>query len=124
MAALSAGFGNPLLSGSSGSDRRAWSRQACADAQSAGVQQVPALPVVQVFFRGGRIDVAVIRRQQPFPRLPTKCARWRRRSGLRRMPYSPDAEFLGPRATEGTLKSLNATGTLKSWRVTPPGGSP
>ena len=30
---------------------------------------------------------------------------------------APDAVFLGERATEGTLKSLNAKGLLKSWRV-------
>ena len=30
---------------------------------------------------------------------------------------TPDAVFLGARATEGTLKSLNAKGALKSWRV-------
>ena len=40
-----AGFGNPLLSGPSGTDRSAWSRQACAPAQlPAGGQQVAALP--------------------------------------------------------------------------------
>ena len=30
---------------------------------------------------------------------------------------SADDVFLGARATEGTLKSLNAKGMLKSWRV-------
>jgi tetratricopeptide (TPR) repeat protein len=54
-----AGFGNPLLSGSNGTDRSAWSRQACAPAPlPAGGQQVAALPGaranVQDFFRGGR----------------------------------------------------------------------
>jgi CHAT domain-containing protein/tetratricopeptide (TPR) repeat protein len=111
-----AGFGNPLLSGPSGTDRSAWNRQACVDAQSAKVQQVAALPVgrsnVQDFFRGGRVDVAMIRKQQPLPETADEvCAvAWA-------LGAAPDAVFLGARASEGTLKALSAKGTLKSWRV-------
>jgi CHAT domain-containing protein/tetratricopeptide (TPR) repeat protein len=110
------GFGNPLLSGPSGTDRSAWSRQACAPPQPGGVQQVAALPVgrsnVQDFFRGGRVDVAMIRRQQPLPETADEVCAVASAVGA-----TPDAVFLGSRATEGMLKSLNAKGALKSWRV-------
>jgi CHAT domain-containing protein/tetratricopeptide (TPR) repeat protein len=111
-----AGFGNPLLSGPSGTDRSAWSRQTCAAPPSAGRQQVAALPGargnVQDFFRGGRVDVAMIRKQQPLPETADEVCAVASELGA-----SADDVFLGARATEGTLKSLNAKGMLKSWRV-------
>jgi CHAT domain-containing protein len=112
-----AGFGNPLLSGPSGTDRSAWSRQACAAALlPAAGQQVAAVPGarsnVQDFFRGGRVDVALIRRQQPLPETADELCAVAAALGA-----SPDVVFLGSRATEGTLKSLNTKGLLKSWRV-------
>jgi len=111
-----AGFGNPLLTGPSGADRSAWARQACTEPVPAGGQKVAALPAgrskVEDFFRGGRVDVTMIRRQQPLPETADELCAVASSLGA-----SPDAVFLGAQATEGTLKSLNAKGVLKSWRV-------
>jgi hypothetical protein len=50
-----------------------------------------------------RLDVAMIRRQQPLPETADEVCAVASAFGP-----TPDAVFLGPRATEGTLKSLNA----------------
>jgi CHAT domain-containing protein/tetratricopeptide (TPR) repeat protein len=111
-----AGFGNPLLTGPGGTDRSAWTRQACAAPLPPGGQRVAGPSAgrskVEDFFRGGRADVAMIRRQQPLPETADELCAVASSLGA-----SPDAVFLGAQATEGSLKSLNAKGVLKSWRV-------
>jgi CHAT domain-containing protein len=111
-----AGFGNPLLSGLKGDNRSAWSRQDCQPAVSGGVQRVAARAVLQAaaldLFRGGKVDIAALRRQEPLPETADELC-----DVASALVASSDSVFLGARATEQTLKSLSAAGALKSWRV-------
>ena len=63
-------------------------------------------------FRGGRVDVAALRRQEPLPETADELC-----DVAGALAASPVSVFLGARATESTLKSLSAAGTLKTWRV-------
>ncbi|HEY7644998.1 MAG TPA: CHAT domain-containing tetratricopeptide repeat protein [Hyphomicrobiales bacterium] len=110
-----AGFGNPLLTGLKGDNRSAWSRQDCQPAAKGG-QRVAARAVLQAaaldLFRGGRVDVAALRRQEPLPETADELC-----DVAGALAASPVSVFLGARATESTLKSLSSAGTLKTWRV-------
>jgi CHAT domain-containing protein len=110
-----AGFGNPLLTGLKGDNRSAWSRQDCQPAAKGG-QRVAARAVLQAaaldLFRGGRVDVAALRRPEPLPQTADELC-----DVAGALAASPVSVFLGARATESTLKSLSAAGTLKTWRV-------
>lgn len=110
-----AGFGNPLLTGLKGDNRSAWSRQDCQPAAKGG-QRVAARAVLQAaaldLFRGGRVDVAALRRQEPLPETADELC-----DVANALAASPVSVFLGARATESTLKSLSEAGTLKTWRV-------
>lgn len=111
-----AGFGNPLLSGLKGDNRSAWNRQNCQPAAARGSPRVAARAVLQAaaldLFRGGKVDVAALRRQEPLPETADELC-----DVASALAASSDSVFLGARATEQTLKSLSATGALKSWRV-------
>ena len=60
----------------------------------------------------GRADVAALRRQEPLPETADELC-----LVADALAAPADSVFLGARATEHTLKSLSATGALKSWRV-------
>jgi CHAT domain-containing protein/tetratricopeptide (TPR) repeat protein len=111
-----AGFGNPLLVGAKGDNRSAWARQDCLTAVVASGQRVAARSVVQAptlnFFRGGRADLAALRRQEPLPETVDELCQV-----ANALAAPPDSLFLGARATEPTLKSLSTSGALKSRRV-------
>ena len=100
------GFGNPLLSGPGGSDRRAWTRQGCEqgaprEARVAG--RAPALPAQ----RTARANVDVLRHQPPLPETADELCNVARLLGA---PVS--AVHLGESATERTIKTLSASGEL------------
>jgi hypothetical protein len=62
------GFGNPLLTGPDGNDRRAWQRQSCPVqlASSEGTSR-RVRSVMPKFFRRGLADVEEVRAQYPLP---------------------------------------------------------
>src|SRR5262249_19627978 len=111
------GFGNPLLTGASGNDRRAWSVQVCA--KEARPIEIAALPSVvegagglSDFFPGGAANIAAGRALAPLPETTQElCAVGRSLGG------GPDAIVLGQAATETTIKRLNSNGRLARARV-------
>lgn len=110
-----AGFANPLLTGASGTDRSAWSRQSCTGSPPALQQVAMAAPpraAVTRFYRGRQADVAMIRQQTPLPETADEVCFVAQSLGA-----PPEAVYLGGNATEAKIKSLSASGTLKSYRV-------
>ena len=109
------GFGNPLLLGADGSDRRAWAVQSCAvkhSAALAGSEAGPA-PRPPPLRRGGLLaDVDVLREQAPLPETADEICTVARLLGA-----SEDSVYLGERATESKLKALSAQGDLKRARI-------
>ena len=108
------GFGNPLLVGPSGSDRRAWTKQSCSKV-ARELPHVAARRVqVQIsrFFRGNLADVETIRSQQPLPETADELCAVARAVGA-----SARAVHLGEQFTETMLKSLSANGTLGNARI-------
>ena len=111
------GFGNPLLSGPDGQDRRAWQFQTCRREPSlsfgqrlaSALQYVPALSSL---FRGSLADVRELRLQMPLPETADELCTIARRLGA----PEPDV-WLGDRATEQNLKHINATGELARYGV-------
>lgn len=106
------GFGNPLLSGPSGKDRRAWNRQACDNPTVERVSaQRSAVPDIKLFARG-LADVDILRRQHPLPETADELCRVGRASKA----AAPDI-YLGARATEAAVKRLSDDGGLADARV-------
>ena len=107
------GFGNPLLTGPSGTDRRAWQAQKCAPAPtSIRVASRTVSGAASDFFRNGRADVAALRAQYPLPETTDEVCLVARLSGA-----SENAVYLGERATEKVIKSLSAAGTLANAKI-------
>ena len=106
------GFGNPLLSGPSGKDRRAWARQACTKltADKVGTWKVPA-PDTKLFARGFA-NLEILRRQHPLPETADElCLVGEASKAAARDIY------LGAKASETMVKRLSANGTLGGARV-------
>jgi CHAT domain-containing protein/tetratricopeptide (TPR) repeat protein len=108
------GFGNPLLLGPDGNDRRAWERQACARALPAPAQIASRglRSATPKFFRSGLADVAEVRAQHPLPETADELCAVARLTGA-----AEAAVHLGETATEAAIKSLSADGRLASARV-------
>jgi CHAT domain-containing protein len=109
---------NPLLLGSGGDNREAWAKQACPSGPPADVPQTvaarppaPARAVTEVL-TGGLVDLARIRRQPPLPETADEVCAVARDLGA-----AETDVLLGARATESALKTLSASGALKSYRV-------
>jgi CHAT domain-containing protein len=107
------GFGNPLLVGPSGADRRAWTRQNCAAAPEfmRVASRAVRTPITR-FFRGGLADAEFIRRQQPLPETTDELCAVARSVGA-----AENAIYLGDKATETVVKGLSTDGTLAQARV-------
>ncbi len=108
------GFGNPLLTGQDGTDRRALERVGCAPAPpsyrhvaDAGRRALPAGKLLH----GGLAEVGALLRQPPLPETADElCA-------VARLMGAPEtAVHLGAAATEGRIKALSASGTLRQAR--------
>ncbi len=108
------GFGNPLISGEDGSDRRAWAKQNCQFDSTRAVQVASAkLPsAVTSLVRSGLADVAEVRRQVPLPETADELCAVARFSGA-----DESSVFLGERASERQLKALSESGALARARV-------
>jgi CHAT domain-containing protein len=109
------GFGNPLLSGDDGSDRRAWAKQYCPKPRLQGSAS-PSSPTIARLPRAGRrgllADVDMLRQQAPLPETTDELCTVARLLGA-----SETSVYLGERATESTLKALSANGVLKRTRI-------
>ena len=108
------GFGNPLLLGPSGNDRRAWDRQSCNLGAPAPVRvaQRSLRGTIRKFFRGNLADVSVVRAQYPLPETADELCAVAQSTGS-----DDNAVFLGQKATERVVKTLSANGTLADART-------
>ena len=105
-------FGNPLLAGADGTDKRAWDKQTCTP----GAKRMVAAKVIA---RSGvtlrAIDLAKLRAQVPLPETADElCAVAEALGSLRR---ESDSVWLGERATERNLKALSRQGKLARYKV-------
>src|SRR5262245_49040802 len=106
------GFGNPLLLGPNGDDRRAWDRQSCAGPAVVQVAQRGLRGSIAPFYRGGLADVAMVRAQVPLPETADElCA------VATSLAADEGSVYLGAKASEQTVKSLSADGSLARARV-------
>jgi CHAT domain-containing protein/tetratricopeptide (TPR) repeat protein len=108
------GIGNPLLTGPSGTDRRAWTRLSCAQAAPPSVQVASrGMPgSVSRLFGSGLADIELVRRQQPLPETADELCAVALSTGA-----TGDTVLLGEKASETTVKRLSADGTLSNARV-------
>jgi CHAT domain-containing protein/Tfp pilus assembly protein PilF len=107
------GFGNPLLLGPDGNDRRAWERQSCKS--SPGPVQIASRSVraaTHRFFRNGLANVEEVRAQYPLPETTDELCAVAQSVGA-----GQAAVYLGEKASETTIKAISANGTLASARV-------
>lgn len=109
------GFGNPLLSGRNGADRRAWDKESCPMAIASKPVHVAgsSLPDgLAKLFRGKLADAEVLRRQNPLPETADElCA------VAGELAADMRDVNLGSRATESAVKALNERGTLATYRT-------
>lgn len=114
------GFANPLLTGRTGEDRRAFARKGCAPARAvlvAGLaapstEGVEPPPDAAALFRGAEADVAAVRALAPLPEtVDEACA-------LAAAMGAPEtAVRLGADATEAAIKDLSDEGGLARARI-------
>jgi CHAT domain-containing protein/tetratricopeptide (TPR) repeat protein len=107
------GFGNPLLTGEDGTDRRAWAIRDCSNTFPDGIRvsEAPSLRTSSGS-AGTTTVIDQIRRQSALPETRDElCAAARAANA--------DAEFvnLGERATEARVKELSSDGTLADFRI-------
>jgi CHAT domain-containing protein len=111
------GFGNPLLTGESGSDRSAWAAQSCNATQEHTLAAPPrglARPYTELYKTGGDgvADVEALRRQPPLPDTADELCAVAKLAGA-----SSDSIYLGARATEARVAALSQQGALAKVRV-------
>jgi CHAT domain-containing protein len=107
------GFGNPLLLGPNGNDRRAWARQTCSapSTPSRVAARGIRLPT-PAFFRNGLANVELVRAQYPLPETTDELCAVAQSTGA----GSGDV-YLGEEASEKTVKSMSVSGSLARARV-------
>lgn len=113
------GFGNPLLTGADGQDRRAWSRQACpAPSMFNATSRMPVLAAVggpakpSKMLRTAGGSTESLRRQEPLPETVDELCDVARSLGA-----APGTVLLGENATEYGIKTLSEVGALEGVRV-------
>ena len=108
------GFGNPLITGPSGTDRRAWARQGCPKASPEAVRMISrsVREPISRFFRGSLADVELVRRQYPLPETADELCAVARSAGS-----TEDAVHLGEKASETAVKALSVSGVLGNARI-------
>jgi CHAT domain-containing protein/tetratricopeptide (TPR) repeat protein len=106
------GFGNPLLTGPGGKDRRAWLHQSCAKPSTAGTA-FERMPIAAGTVQIRRLAVVEsVRRQYPLPETSDELCRVAKASGA-----DESMVFLGAKASEAKVKQLSAAGTLAQIKV-------
>ena len=109
------GFGNPLLSGSDGQDRRAWAKQTCSKSKERTLPRVAGwrpLEALAKLFRGTLGNADTLRRQSPLPETADELCAVARDLGANERDV-----VLGSRATETAVKALSDGGRLANYRV-------
>jgi CHAT domain-containing protein len=109
------GFGNPLLTGADGQDRRAWLRQACpalpaTPAPMLALAGTAAKPTKMARAAGGSTES--LRRQSPLPETVDELCRVAQSLGA-----APETVLLGENASEYGIKTLSEVGALEGVRV-------
>src|SRR5262249_708732 len=102
------GFGNPLITGPNGDDKRAWEHQACTS--SSAPTQIGSRSLrgaIAKFFRGGLANIEEVRAQYPLPETADELCAVAQLTGA-----GPTAVYLGEKASEKTIKALSANGLL------------
>ena len=111
------GFANPLLTGRSGEDRRAFARTGCSTVVTVAAAAPPAdagepPPDAAALFRGAEADVAAVRALAPLPEtVDEACA------VAAAMGAPETAVRLGADATEAAIKDLSDEGGLARARI-------
>ncbi len=112
-----AGFGNPLLTGRDGTDKRAWDKQDCSKAAPPKQSRIASLAAsIASLFRGGAANVEDLRRQAPLPETADELCTVGRELGVP-APELDKAIYLGSRATVTQVKALSQSGALARARV-------
>lgn len=106
------GFGNPLLVGPDGQDRRAWSHQTCQQAAPVRLASRASVAAASGLFSRGLAKVDEVRAQYPLPETAEEICAVARAAGA-----GEGSVFLGEKATESTVKQLSATGALARARI-------
>jgi CHAT domain-containing protein len=105
-----AGFGNPLLTGLDGTDKRAWAKQECGE-PAPKLEASIASPV-----RDGAVNVEDLRRQPPLPETADELCTVGRELGVPEAGLR-NAIHLGKGATVSKVKALSRSGDLARVRV-------
>jgi CHAT domain-containing protein len=106
-------FGNPLLLGASGNDKRAWGKQRCAQPGAARMAQAGGNARHGVSLRA--MNLAELRAQEPLPETADElCAV---AGALGALGRQDDTVWLGERATEHNIKALSRQGKLAHYKV-------
>jgi len=110
------GFANPLLTGRTGADRRAFARKGCAPVVTLAAAEPAdageALPAAAALFRGAEADVAAVRALAPLPETADEAC-----AVAAAMGAPETAVRLGADATEATVKDLSEAGDLSRARI-------
>ncbi len=105
-------FANPLLTGRSGTDRRAFARAGCSGAPSAAGDAVPAAPPATDLFGADGADPAAVRALAPLPETVDEVCAVAAALGA-----GDEALRLGAAANENEIKALSANGALEQAAV-------
>jgi CHAT domain-containing protein len=110
-------FGNPLLLGPDGKDRRAWNGQRCPKKPLGSTQRAVArtgtqLPGISLLFRDNLADVTEVQKLAALPETTEELCAVARRLGV------PESEiWLGERATERNIKRMSEQGRLANYGI-------
>ena len=106
------GFGNPLLTGPDGTDRRAWDKQSCKSHYALNRARVAIHPpILASVSPRGKVDTEVLRRQVPLPETADElCAVGDTLGGS--AADANESVYLGARATVTQVKALSKSGAL------------
>ncbi|MGA7329353.1 MAG: CHAT domain-containing tetratricopeptide repeat protein [Rhodomicrobium sp.] len=112
------GFGNPLLDGRDGSDKRAWAAQACVKSPPAKERKYVASRSAGLasIFRDGQFNVEGLRHQPPLPETAYELCEVARTLGVADARLD-QAVYIGGRATVTQVKELSKSGELARARV-------
>jgi CHAT domain-containing protein/tetratricopeptide (TPR) repeat protein len=110
------GFGNPLLDGENGTDKRAWSKQSCRKPQTREKTQVAGRAEFGSVFRNGQLSLEDLRHQPPLPETAIELCSVAEALGVPEAGLDK-AVYLGGRATVSQIKALSKTGELAKARI-------
>jgi CHAT domain-containing protein len=111
------GFGNPLLTGIYGDDRRAWDKQNCAQPAAKTRSRIADLAAnIASLFGRGPVNVEKLRRQPPLPETTDELCEVAQALGVPPAKLDKDV-YLGEKATVSKVKALSKSGALARAKV-------